>query len=178
MYKYKFTSSNKTTYNNCKWILNRWKKTDGIGKLCGPGWLHCYDDPLLAELHNPVHGEYPKDALLWKVEVDGKELRDGQMKCGWTKMQLVKQIKRKYPTDIQRIAYGILCAKAVYKDKQWNKWANDWLSGKDRSEKAAYAAYAADAAYAVDAAANTAEWATRQDKKLNLIEIAKQAMKY
>jgi len=53
----------------------------------------------------------------------------------------------------QRIAIAILCAKVVYKDKQWNIWADKWLNGTDRSVKtAAYAAYANAAARATNAA--------------------------
>ena len=53
------------------------------------------------------------------------------------------------------VEFAILCAKRVYKDKVWNKWADDWLSGVNRSNKAANAAYAAAYA-AANAAANTA----------------------
>lgn len=39
----------------------------------------------------------------------------------------------------QKITYGILCVKTVCDDFTWNKWADDWLSGKDRLEDSAYA---------------------------------------
>jgi hypothetical protein len=45
-------------------------------------------------------------------------------------------------TDIV-IKFTILEAMSVYKDAAWAKWANDWLSGVNRT---AYAANAANAA--------------------------------
>lgn len=42
-----------------------------------------------------------------------------------------------------RICRGINCVKAVYSGEAWTKWANDWLSGKDRSGDAAWVAAAA-----------------------------------
>ena len=51
-------------------------------------------------------------------------------------------------TLIQKVALSILVSKQVYKGRKWNKWANDWLSGKDRSYNSAVAAYAEAAAAA------------------------------
>ena len=42
--------------------------------------------------------------------------------------------------------------KEVYKEKKWNKWADNWLSGKDRTEESA-----AGAAYTVEGADSVAE---------------------
>ena len=48
----------------------------------------------------------------------------------------------------QKIAFAIYSAAEVYHDAPWTKWANGWLTGKDRSANAAHAAsHASHAAY-------------------------------
>jgi hypothetical protein len=138
--RYKLTTQKLTTYNGCQWALNEWKETDGFGKLCAEGWLHCYTNPLLAILFNYIHADI-SNPRLFEVEVEGKCLTDLGKKEGWTRMRLVKEIEVPVISHIQRIAFGILCAKKVCKDKQWNKWADKWLSGEDRSETSAKAVY-------------------------------------
>ena len=137
----KFTDSDNTTYNDTIWVPGKWRKTDGSGELCGPGWLHYYEHPLLAELHNPIHGKYDTGAKLWEIQVGRKILRDDQMKAGATRIRLIREIGRPDITIVQRLAYGILCAKAVYRDRTWNNWADKWLSGEDRSGNAANDGY-------------------------------------
>ena len=51
--------------------------------------------------------------------------------------------------------FGIRCGMAVYSELSWTQWANDWLSGKDRSAEAARAA--ARAAWAAARAAARAK---------------------
>ena len=162
IYRYKLTTQDHTTHIGCAWKIGEWKKTDGSGELCGPGWLHCYDHPLLAVLHNPIHADIT-NPVLWRVEVRGTEKRDYQIKSGWTQMRLVKTVKLPNITINQRIAYGIKCALAVYTDKLFVNWAENWLSGKDRSkESAARAAWAAWAAWAAAEAAAEAAWAAAE----------------
>jgi len=156
MKAYKLTNQDMTTHGDCKWVVGEWTETNGEGEMCGPGWLHCYDDPLLAVLHNPIHANI-KDPMLWEVEVEGEKKTDG-LKSAYTRMRLVKRVAMPRISRVKKIAYAILCAKEVCKDKEWNAWADDWLSGKGRSKKAAWAAAAA-AAVAAAAAAGGAGWA-------------------
>ena len=51
------------------------------------------------------------------------------------------------PTLTQKVAYSIYCVKEVFPDKEWNEWANNWLSGEDRSTDAAEKAQ--DVAYSI-----------------------------
>lgn len=87
--RYKLTRKNQTTYGGFKWRKRRWYKTSGEGYLCGPGWLHCYTDPLLAILLNPIHANIPEhDLLLWKCGVRGlreriKELERDKDRLDW-----------------------------------------------------------------------------------------------
>jgi len=190
------------TYNGFQWELNKTFKTSGDGELCGPGFLHSYEHPLLAIMHNPIHGEFDlKKARLFEAVAGGKIKKDGQMKMGSSELTLVKEIKIPKVTLEQRVAYVILCAKEVCKDEGWNLWANNWLSGKDRSEEtakaarwaawaaedaaraasAAGAARAARAAWAAKAAgwaARAAGWAAKARTKIDLTQIAKKALEY
>jgi hypothetical protein len=47
---------------------------------------------------------------------------------------------RTMPSDEQRVVFAISCARAVYHDPAWAKWAERWVSGTDRSKAAALAA--------------------------------------
>jgi hypothetical protein len=183
--RYKLTTQSLTTHNDFQWKLNKEVTTSGIGEMCSDGWLHCYSHPLLAVLLNPIHANI-KNPRLYECEVSGESKSD-KLKEAYTHMTIIKRIKLPKLTTNQRVAFAILMGKLVYKDKKWNKWANDWLSDKDRSDAAAYAAanaavaayaaaYAADAAYAAAADAAAADAAAVTTKKL--IIIAKRALKY
>ena len=162
MIKYKLTTQNLTTHNDFQWEIGIKQTTSGEGGLCGPGYLHYYHHPLLAVLLNPIHARI-KNPKLFEVEAGGVHLDDNGLKGGCTEMTLIREIELPKFTDIQRVAFGILCAKEVYKDLEWNEWAAAWLDGSDRSRSAAAAAahaaaYAAAYAayYAADAAARAA----------------------
>jgi hypothetical protein len=106
----------------------------------------------------------------------GERYNHGHLKIVSEKLTLVKEIKVPELSPLQRIEAAIRMAKLVCDDEKWNKWADGWLSGEDRSSEAnysdsdasdsdtlaaAHAAYSADsdsdAAYhAADAAAHAA----------------------
>jgi len=164
--RYKLTEQDLTTYNDTKWVLNEWKETSGLGELCTGGWLHCYTHPLLAILLNPIHANITNPKL-FKCEVEGECLTDYGRKEGWTRMRIIEEMEIPQLSLINKVAFGILCALEVYKDKKWVTWANNWLENKDRSKESAdadaadaaaarYAYYAASAAYAASDAARYA----------------------
>jgi hypothetical protein len=109
---------------------------------------------------NPVHADI-ENPILWEGKGEG-EAKFEPLKCGFRKFTTLKKIPLPEVTDVQKVAFGILCAKEVYKDSSWNQWADKWLSGEDRTKSsanaaadaAAYAAAAADvvAYYAANAA--------------------------
>lgn len=73
---YKLTDQNMQTRNNFQWELGVWKEATGDGQgLCSNGYLHFYDDPLLAVFFNPIHAgiESPR---LFKAEGEGERLDD------------------------------------------------------------------------------------------------------
>jgi len=153
---YKLTDKEMRTYNGYQWKLNEWHETSGEGGLCGPGWLHGYEHPWLAVIHNPIHADIVNPRL-FECECRGEIEREGLLKCGVTRLRLVRELELPEITGEQRIAYGIYCAKKVYTDEKWNNWADAWLEGKDRSADSA--ASAASAARAPREAAWAAAWA-------------------
>ena len=162
---YKLTDQSMQTYNGFQWTMNNTETADGEGDLCGPGFLHAYTDPLLAVLLNPIHAgiENPR---LFRAEGTIKKTDHG-LKVGCMEMTLTEELPLPVITTTQWIAFGILCAKEVCKAAGWTRWADNWLSGKNRA-----AARAADAAAAARAAARAADAAAEVD----LIAIARKAM--
>lgn len=126
--RYKLTTQSLTTHGCCEWKLNKWKKRNGKGFLCSKGWLHCYTDPVLALLLNPIHAAI-LEPRLWEVEVDGLSKEDAGLKEGWTRMRLLREIPLPTVTETHSVAFGILCAKKVCFAVNWVSWADDWLSG-------------------------------------------------
>ena len=131
----------------------------GEGGLCGPGWIHAYEHPLIAVLMNPIHGNF-KNPRLWEAEGE-IGLRDGQLKCGCATLTTIREIPLPEITMEMQVRFAIMCAKeaspadAAEAWKAWNAWADRWLSGEDRTQAAADAAWAV--AWATDVA-EAGEW--------------------
>ena len=136
---YKLTDERAQTRNNTQWGEGIAHTTSGEGKLCGPGWLHAYTDPLLAILLNPIHAAF-KTPRLWIAEgVVG--ITDG-LKVGCTYLRTVHEIPLPQVLSAQRVYFAIACAKASgVAQPVWLAWAVGWVSGRDRSATAAGAAY-------------------------------------
>ena len=148
----KLTDQNLRTHLGCQWVVGEWKKTDGTGDLCGPGWLHAYDSAEVAAFMNPAHANFC-DPFFWCAEVRGRTIDDNGLKCGWTEMRLIKRVPCVEITTPQRVEIAIRCAMVVYHEPSWLTWAKKWIAGIDRSRQSEYAADAADAAAdAADAA--------------------------
>ena len=181
---YKLTNQKMQTRNGFQWKLGKWYKIDKTKRyqdvLCSDSWFHCYNNPLLAVMFNPIHAKI-KNPRLFRVSVKGKGLSDNGTKFGFPYMKLVEEIPLPEITPVQRIAFAILCTKETCKNEKWNKWADNWLSGSYRNinADAAYAAaYAAadaarTAAYTADAAAYAAARIS-----IDLISLIQKAMKY
>lgn len=139
MKAYKLTDENHQTRNETQWGENITHYTNGEGELCGPGWLHYYNDPLLAVLLNPVHAGF-LNPVLWECEVVGVTSTDSGLKFGATELTTLRIIPIQSVTLEQRVRFAILCAQQVDKSEDFNIWAYNWLIGSDRSEQSAYAA--------------------------------------
>ena len=165
---YKLTDGDGKTRNGTRWGPGVSHSGTGEGGLCGPGWIHAYEHPLIAVLLNPIHSDF-KTIRLWEAEGE-VGVRDGQLKCGCATLTTIREIPLPEITTEMRVRFAILCAReastadAAEAWKAWNAWADKWLSGEDRSAAAARAAaYAAwKAAWkAADGAARAAYDAAR-----------------
>ena len=87
----KLTRANNTTKNNTQWGENVTHETNGNGNLCGPGWLHYYEDEYLAVFMDPVHGNFGKNGRMWEVKVEGNVLQHAD-KSGCTKLTTIREI--------------------------------------------------------------------------------------
>jgi len=173
---YKLTRQDRTTRDGFKYPPKGSKlpELDGKGELCSKHWYHGYAHPLLAVLNAPVHVS-PDYTKMIEIEVPEVYAPD-QMKLGFTMGVVGKDVPLPKVTLEQKIRYAIGCACSVYEEKSFRKWADDWISGKDRSTRAVAraAARVAWAARAVARAARAAAWAARDT--LDLIRIAEWAM--
>ena len=204
MIRNKLTDENMQTYGGFQWEIGKVYEIDidrqgNNMPLCSYSWFHVYFHPLIAVLMNPIHADF-KNPRLFKCSCSGYHQNNNGLKEGFTKVKLLKELKIPEITLTQKVAFGILCAKKVYKERKWNKWANEWLKGKNRSWDTAYivcsATYVAcSAAYAARSAADAACSSTmaacsaaravciavstaHYNNNINLIALAKRALKY
>ena len=154
---YKLTYRDGQTRNDTQWGPGVSHSGTGEGGLCGPGWIHAYEHPLIAVLLNPIHADF-KNPRLWEAEGE-VGLRDGHLKCGCKALTTVREIPLPAVTTEMRVRFAIMCAKEVCADLSWNAWADRWLSGEDRTQAAAAAQAAAARAWAASAVWAAAVWA-------------------
>ena len=177
---YKLTDQDLKTYGGFQWEVGKKYTTSGQGSLCGPGWLHAYEHPLLAVFHNPGGANIVNPRLF--EASGGNILRDGQMKCGVTELTLIREIPLPAVSVEHVVRYAIGCALAVYRDARFVAWATAWLDGSNREEAAAWSAAAAarsaaQAAWEAWSAAAQAAWeAAREARSIDLIVIAEWAI--
>ena len=124
------------TFNGFQWEIGKWYETTGEGKFYSSGWLHFYSDPLVGLFLNPIHMDI-RNFHLFRAEVEGNFIDDNGLSCGYSRARLIEELPVPQISPVQRVRFAIFCAKEVYKEKGWNKWANNWLSGKDRTEESA-----------------------------------------
>ena len=170
---YKLTDEKDHTYGGCQWGKGVTHTADGQGELCTEHWIHAYRDPILAVMMNPIHGRYDLAlAHLWECEGEGG--KDDGTKLGCTTLTTVTRMELPTVTTEQRVRFGILCAREVHHEAVFLAWSDAWLSGQDRSEKAASAAWAA--AWAAWAAAWAARAARAKGITVDLVAIAHEAV--
>lgn len=194
---YKLTNHNGQTRGPTQWGENITHKAVGSSdRLCTESWIHFYRDPILAVLVNPIHARFSNPRLWEGFVPEGEELHE-PLKSGSRIFTTTREITLPRITRTQRTIFGILCAKVMYHDPAWNTWADNYISGKDRSiasaaaaRAAAYAAHAAGhatayTAYAVSVAsasavsvAYAAAHAASAAEDTNFIELAHKALTY
>lgn len=124
--------------NETQWGENVTHSGTGAGALCGPGYVHAYEHPLVAVLMNPIHADIP-NPVLWEGEGE-IALRDGQLKCGCVTFMTLRRIPLPELSTEARVEVAIRCALYVYSKPSFVTWAQAWISGADRSERAAWEA--------------------------------------
>lgn len=152
MQLYKLTDETGHTYGQTRWEIGGVvKAAEGPPQFCTSTVLHAYTSPLLAELMNPAHGGFTNPRYL---TVEGEIVASDGTKVGAKMLTVTGTYEPPHLTIKQKVAFGILCAQAVYEEAGFNTWAEAWLSGRDQSAAAADAAYvaarAASASYADD----------------------------
>ncbi len=93
----------------------------------------------MAVIFNPIHANI-EDPRLFSCKVSGDFVAD-HTKSAWRHCALLEEIPVPNISLEKRVEFAIRCGKAVCKNEQWNRWADNWLSGKNRA-----AARAADVA--------------------------------
>ena len=132
--------------NELTWAVGVEHKTASTGtRLCTADVIHAYEHPLIAVLMNPVHADFNPTTMRLFVAEGEIVAREGQLKCGVYALRIVEEIAVPTLTNEQRVKCVILCAKRVCKEAAWNAWADKWLSGEDRSARAAWTAAGAAA---------------------------------
>lgn len=136
MLVYKLTDQNDETQKGTKWGPGISHAVDGQLVLCENG-IHAYTDPLLAVLHNPIHGQFNLEtAHLWRCEASDEHISDG-LKILHRSLTTIERVEIPSVSTTQAVAYGILCALEAHHDPNFAVWAQNWLSGFNRTESAA-----------------------------------------
>lgn len=139
MILYKLTDADDSTgpERDCQWGEGITHTADGNGELCTKHWIHAYTHPLIAVFMNPVHGMYDLEtAHLWECKGE-IGIDDNDLKCGTKKLTAIKQVSLPKLSAEQRVEIAIRVSLLVYKERKYQRWAENWLNGKDRSGAAA-----------------------------------------
>ena len=142
MTAYKLLTQDMQSHGGLQWTIGCTHTAQEHGnKMCSPQVLHCYSHPLMAAMFNPIHANIDNPRLF---EIEASEIINQDFaKLACKSQMLVKEIPLPTLSDEQRQEVAIRCAMLIPGAPQlWTNWANDWLSGKDRtleSEKLVYA---------------------------------------
>lgn len=93
-----------------------------------------FDSPLLAALEYPGSNEGIRLFMLqtWQTDTD-----KGKAQACTT----VKEVKAPRITLEEKLGFFVSAALEVYKNRDFKKWAREWLSDEDRSAESAHAVY-------------------------------------
>ena len=134
------------------------------GSLCEAGCLHAYEgetvrDALaLALLMDQIHGKFGAGKRAFTCESHGDQHASDGTKSGFAGLTTVREIHVPEVPVERLVEAAIRIAMTRCTCPDWVGWAEKWLSGEDRSARAAWAARAAAwaAAWAARAAAMAA----------------------
>lgn len=151
------TAKAKSTYGDISWITGTTVSIPDDERgiiLALPGLLHIYHGDTLTEtlvlglMMDPIHANIGSGVRAFAVAGDLVVSRPDL--AGAHKLEVGDEIEVVVPTQDQRLRFAILCAQIAVGDQypEWNRWAENWLSGEDRSAEAAWEAWAARDAWA------------------------------
>ena len=150
---FKLTDSRYLSYGGTQWGEGVTHEARGEGTdLCSDGVIHVYKTLVGAGMFNCIHANFP-NPVAWATEVEEVVVNDG-LKIGAKRVTTLRVVPLPEIPLEKKIEFGIRVVKKVYPEPEWNQWANDWLTGKDRTEWVAW--WAAKAAAAEAAAAEAA----------------------
>ncbi len=130
---WKLTDFRGKTRNNTHWEIGTTHHAQKEGtQLCTSQVIHVYEHPVIGFFMNPVHAEFERPRL-WEGE--GIIVSRDPLKAGVKLLTIKKELPTPKLTNIQRIAFGILCFLEVEKSEKFREWANDWLQGIGRTTK-------------------------------------------
>ena len=91
---------------------------------------HTYADPLTAVLLCPAFEAYVEPRIF---KADGTGSGDDSFRTSWASLTTLEEITPPVVTDEQRITFGVVCALNAVGQKEFGRWALDWLRGANRS---------------------------------------------
>lgn len=139
---YKLTSGDMLASDKTVWTLGEWHERSGVGPIFSGGWIHAYEDPLIAVFMNPAHADIFKPRM-FVAEGAGAFLDDRGLICGVSRLRIIRELEMPVISSAVRVRTAILCAQHVPVSMErpdnniWSEWASNWLK-KDpvaRSEK-------------------------------------------
>ena len=135
MLYYKFTTAHdRSFYGDCQWGAGVTHAVEGPLIRCSNG-IHVYTDPLVGLFLNPTHADI-HNPHIWEGEAQGDQIADAT-KIVVRRFTALRMMNIPEPTTVQRVAFGILCAREMYTEPFFAAWAESWLSKQDRSSAAA-----------------------------------------
>lgn len=138
---YKVTDVDGESLGGMSWRPGRTNRATGPGaELCSNGVLHAYASRELAAIMHPSHVMYLGPLRMF--EVSGVPVCGDATKVGFKSLKVLREIDfPKKPTRTQAQAFAVLTALTVVRDREFRAWAKKWLSGEDRSARAARRAF-------------------------------------
>lgn len=133
---YKLTDANNQTWGGAQWGKDvSMTITSKSADLYTGDVIHCFRTPLIASFMTPMYTDRLRGGNLWESE--GEIIADNGLIAGCKTLTTLRRIEIPQMTPTHRAAAAILCAKTLPQPTKWRIWADDWLSGGDRSTETA-----------------------------------------
>lgn len=119
-----------------KWEIGKAVKAKGLVTdhiFVHNSWIECCDEPLVGLFLNVDCWRIPAPRIL-VVDGEGSGISLWNYKRLFREVTPISEVLNVTPPNpTQQMAFAILCTKRVCTHQRWNEWADNWLSGVDRS---------------------------------------------